>query len=159
MKLGMMAVAAAFISTTVFASSTAQPRALRDVVPMLEARYSAEVVALALDESGDKAPHYHAELRYPGQAIARIDVDAATLEASAHRGSSSPFGWVSLAEAASVVAGALDGEAIVASLDLSDGAVPHYDVDVRLASGGIARLKVDPATKRLDWRMPAVLAN
>lgn len=162
MKLGIIATAVALASAVVIgahASPAAQPLPLRDIVPTLEARYSAEVVAIALDESGDKAPHYHVELRYPGPAIARIDVDAATLEASAHRASPTENGWVSLAGAASAVAGLLDGEALVAALDASDGAAPHYDVDVRLATGDIARLKVDPATRRLDWRTPAVVAD
>jgi hypothetical protein len=34
---------------------------------------------------------------------------------------------------------------------------PHYDVDVRLPQGAIARLEVDPATLQIAWRNPAIV--
>lgn len=47
---------------------------------------------------------------------------------------------------------------LAAELDAVDGASPHYDVDVRLPGGQIARLKVD-ASGQLGWRTPPVIAD
>ena len=54
---------------------------------------------------------------------------------------------------------AVPGEILVAELDAATGAAPHYDVDVRLPEGAVARLKVDSATRRIDWRMPAIITD
>ena len=140
-------------------SSAAPPLTLRDLLPVLESRYAAEVVAIALDESGDKAPHYHVELRYPGASIATVDIDAATLAASAHRvPSPSGDGWA-LVDATAAVEAALGGEAIAAAIGAGDGEAPHYDVDLRLATGYVARIKLDATTGRLEWRVPPVVPD
>jgi hypothetical protein len=37
--------------------------------------------------------------------------------------------------------------------------VAHYDIDVRLPGGSVARLKVDPQTRQIAWRNPAIVAE
>lgn len=64
------------------ASPGNSPVVVRDLVPYLESRYQGEVVAIALDASGDKAAHYHVDMRYRDAGTSKLDVDATTLEIS-----------------------------------------------------------------------------
>lgn len=132
---------------------------LREVVPYLEARYGGEVVAVALDASGDKPAHYHVAIRYPDAGTAKLDVDAATLEISGRNQPAAANGWMSLANAAAYASTQLDGQVVAAELDALDAGSAHYDVDVRLAGGDIARLKIDAATRQLGWRTPPIVAD
>ena len=141
------------------ASLAARPVPVRDLVPYLESRYQGEVVAIALDAGGDKAAHYHVDLQYAGPAIAKIDVDATTLDIAARVHPLSEEGWTSLAGATALAATLLRGEVVAAQFDSIDGRVPHYDVDVRLTGGEIARLTVDPKTRQLGWRTPPIVTD
>ena len=66
-------------------------------------------------------------------------------------------GSIPLLYAAAMVTAAIPGELLVAELDTTNGVPPHYDVDVRLPQGAIARLKVDAATRQIGWRTPAII--
>jgi len=55
------------------------------------------------------------------------------------------------------VAQAVPGQLLVAEFDAASGASAHYDIDVRLPHGAVARLKVDPATRQIGWRSPAII--
>jgi uncharacterized membrane protein YkoI len=68
-----------------------------------------------------------------------------------------PAGSATLDHAASLISKHVPGQVLVAELDTSAGVAPHYDVDVRLPQGAIARLKVDPATRQIAWRNPAIV--
>jgi hypothetical protein len=48
---------------------------------------------------------------------------------------------------------------IAAELDAIDDRTPHYDIDVRLPGGEIARLKIDLQTRQLGWRTPPIMAD
>jgi uncharacterized membrane protein YkoI len=138
-------------------AADAAPIPLRQIVPYLEARYEGEVVAIALDDAGDKPAHYHVDLRYPASGIARLDVDAGTLELAPRVPPHPAEKWTtSLAGASAYAATQLGGQVLAAELDAADGDAAHYDVDVRMADGRVARLKVDPRTRQLAWRSPPV---
>jgi uncharacterized membrane protein YkoI len=164
MKLSIAAASSLAIlgSVAAFAADTSPARQalpLRDVVPYLEAHYRGEVIAIALDASGDKAAHYHVDMRYPETGTAKLDVDAATLQIVARSQPLAEDGWTSLAGAAAFATTYVRGQVVAAELDAVDGAMPHYDIDVRLETGDIARLKVDPKTRQLGWRTPPVVAD
>jgi hypothetical protein len=52
---------------------------------------------------------------------------------------------------------AVPGHVLVAEFDAASGTPAHYDIDVRLPRGAVARLKVDPATRQIGWRSPAIV--
>lgn len=158
MKISALAVSLLAASSL---TAVAAPRlhGLADTVVELESRYPGKVVAIVLDDAGDKAAHYHVDMRFAGSAPVRVDVDAATLAIESRDAKPLPAGSATLAEAAALLAGAIPGEILVAELDAATGAAPHYDVDVRLPEGAVARLKVDSATRRIDWRMPAIITD
>lgn len=144
-------------TTAAAASTVAGPVAgLGETVALLEARYPGKVVAIALDDAGDRPAHYHVDLRFPASGMARLDVDAATFEVASREPAPLDPGSASLVHAAALVMGAVPGDLLVAELDATNGMPPHYDVDVRLPQGAIARLKVDPATRQIGWRSPAI---
>lgn len=143
-------------TTAAAASTAAGPVAgLGETVALLEARYPGKVVAIALDDTGDRPAHYHVDLRFPASGMARLDVDAMTFEVASREPAPLDPGSASLVYAAALVMGAVPGDLLVAELDATNG-VPHYDVDVRLPQGPVARLKVDPATRQIGWRSPAI---
>ena len=152
------AVAAA--SAVAFAATPApdlHPLRLGEMVAHMESTYHGKVTAIQFDASGDKRPHYHVDIRFPQSGLARLDVDAASREISAHDVGPLAPGSATLAEAAALVVAQLPGQLTIAELDACDGAAPHYDVDARLGGGKIARLKVDAATRSIGWRQPAVV--
>jgi len=132
---------------------------LRDVASRMESRYAGDVIAIALDASGDKRAHYHVDLYYPAAGIAKLDVDAATLDIASREQPLPVEGWTSLAGAAALAATQVRGQVISAELDSVQGEAPHYDVDVRVEGDRVARLKVDPLTRQLSWRTPPVVAE
>ena len=164
MKLSILATTVALLwsaGEALAADATpATPQvSLRQMVAHLESKYGGEVVAIALDTSGDKPAHYHVDMRYRKAGTAKLDVDARTFKISARDRPQPDNGWTSLAGAAAFAATQLQGQALVAELDTIDGASPHYDIDVRLEGGQIARLKVDPKTQQLGWRTPPIVTD
>lgn len=154
------AVSAAAVPVAAFATgpaSNAGSLSLGEMLAHMESAYAAKVTAIQFDASGDKRPHYHVDLRFPQSGIARLDVDAMTREISAHQ--VLPLGpeVATLSEATALVAAQIPGQVTTAALDAGDGARPHYDVDVRLAGGKTARVKVDAATRSIGWRQPAIV--
>ncbi len=158
----LIAALLALASTAAIAAgslATSPGSGLADVVSRLEAAYGGEVVAAQLDADGDKPAHYHVDMRYPASGTARLDVDAATMSLDARRVGPMPEGALALATAAALVAAHVPGEVTLAQLDWSDVAPPHYDIDVRLGDGSLARLRVDAVSRRIGWREPAVLRD
>jgi uncharacterized membrane protein YkoI len=66
-------------------------------------------------------------------------------------------GPATLSEVTALMGAQLPGQLTYAELDTGDGAPVHYDVDVRILSGKVARLKVDAATPSIGWREPAIV--
>jgi uncharacterized membrane protein YkoI len=162
MHTRMLTVALLALSSSAFAANsrpTGRPLELVDVVASTESRYPAKVVAIQLDASGDKAAHYHVDLRFPGDGVAKLDVNAATLEVTAREASRLSPDSVPLVHAAALVMTAIPGQILTTELDATNGVAPHYDVDVKLAQGGIARLKVDATTRQIGWRTPAIISE
>jgi len=163
MKAAVLATTLATIWSVGALAADASPASrlvpMRDLVPYLESRYQGEVVAVALDTGREEPAHYHVDMRYPESGIVKIDVDARTLGIAARVQPPSEHGWISLPGATALVSTLLDGQATAAELDSTDGAAPHYDVDVRLASGDIARLTVDAKTQQLGWRTPPIVKD
>jgi uncharacterized membrane protein YkoI len=155
----VFAALAAVSAVAVASGSASGTRALRvgEMVKHLESTYHGEVISIQLDASGDKRPHYHVDVRYP-QGVARLDVDAVTREIWS-RETTLPAGSATLSEITALVSMHLPGELLIAELDTGYGADPHYDVDVRLDGGQVARLKVDAATRSIGWRQPAVIVE
>lgn len=147
---------ASIIPAAADASQLAGRSRLAEIVAHLESRYPAEVIAIELDEGGDKPAHYHVDMKFPSSGLARLDIDAATIEMAARTSPSLTPGSASLAEATSLATQALPGEMIRAELDWIDATSPHYDIDVRLSTGSVARLKIDAATRAFAWRTPPV---
>jgi uncharacterized membrane protein YkoI len=126
----------------------------------MEQRYGGQVVGITLDEGGDKAAHYHVDLRYPVAGTAKLDVDAATLAIDGRLQPLPDEQWtMSLAGAAAYAVTHLGGQVLAGELDAVEGASPHYDIDVRLVNGAIARVKVDPRATQIAWRTPPVVAE
>ena len=153
---------AAVSSNTVLAATApaaASPLKLAVVVAAVESRYGGEVVAIEYDNAGDKRAHYHVEMRFPGTTPARVDVDAETLALASHSAEPLATPATTLAGAVAMIAARIPGQVTYARLDAPSGAAPHYDIDVRLQQGGIAQLKVDPATGSFGWRNPPVVAD
>ena len=162
MKIRTLAAAcAALLSAGAFAADAPAGSAIvpvRQLVPYLEHRYEGQVIAVALDAGADKPAHYHVDLFYPSAGTAKLDVDAATLEIAARIAPTKEDGWASLPGATAFAATHVRGEVIAAEFD-ADGISPHYDVDIRLSGGDIARVTVDPRTRHIGWRTPPVLSN
>ena len=142
-------------SATSFAASAAPTIGIGDAVAQLESRYPGTVIAIALDDSGDRPAHYHVDMRFARSGLARLDVDAATLAVASREPVALTDGSATLVYAAALVTSSVSGQILAAQLDATNGA-PHYDVDVRLPQGAIARLKVDPLSGDIAWRTPAV---
>lgn len=143
--------------TTAAAAGTAGAVAgLGETVALLEARYPGTVVAIAVDDNGDRPAHYHVDMRFPASGMARLAVDPATLAVTAREPAPLAPGSASLVHAVALVMGAVPGDLLLAELDATNGVPPHYDVDVRLPQGAIARLKVDSTTRQIGWRTPAI---
>lgn len=161
MKIGSLASALLMLSSA--GALAATPPAGGRLVPLdetvlaLESRYPGKVVAIALDDSGDKAAHYHVDMRFPESGLARVDVDANTLEISSRDPAPPAALPIGMVHAVARIASAVDAPIVTAQLDTANGAPAHYDVDVRLPDGWIARLKVDAASGQIGWRTPAVV--
>ena len=160
MKIRTLAPALiALCSVPAFAADAPAGRALGlvEMVAAMESRYPGKVVAIALDNSGDKRSHYHVDMQFTDRGTVRADVDAVTLALASRDHASLEPGSATLADATALVAQAVPGQLLVAEYDAASGAPAHYDVDVRLPEGAVARLKVDPATRQIGWRSPAIL--
>ena len=161
MKIRTLALTAIALSAaTTFAAaspSEGQPLKLAEVVSHMESHYPGEVAAIQFDGSGDKRPHYHVDMRFPEGTLARLDIDAVTLAMVSRDVAPLTARSATLAYTAALIASQMRGDVIAAELDAFEGVAPHYDVDVRLPHGAIARLKVDPATLQIAWRNPAIV--
>jgi uncharacterized membrane protein YkoI len=160
MQIRTVALALFAITPVAFATDTSpvtRTLQLGDVVANMESRYPGKVAAIELDASGDKAPHYHIDMRFPNGGLAKLDVDAVTLQLASREVVPLAAEPVPLLYAAAMITAAVPGQIVVAELDAMNGMTPHYDVDVRLPHGGIARLKVDAATRQIGWRTPAII--
>ncbi len=149
----------ALCSVAAFAADAPAGRSLElgEMVAAMESRYPGKVIAITLDTSGDKAPHYHVDMLFPRSEVVRADVDAVTLALASRDHASLDAGSATLADATALVAQAVPGQLLVAEFDAASGASAHYDIDVRLPRGAVARLKVDPATRQIGWRSPAIV--
>ncbi len=155
----LMFAAVAAISSSAFgaaAAETGRPLRLADIVAHMESTYRAEVTAIQLDTSDNKPAHYHVDMRFPAGGIAKFDVDALTRAASIHDTRPSMRGFATIPEVTALVTKQLPGDVTLIDFDAGAAVAPHYDVDVRIP-GGIARLKVDAATRSISWRQPAVI--
>lgn len=130
---------------------------LDDVVAEMQSRYPGKVVAIELDDSGDRAAHYHVDMRFPDAGIARLDVDAATLGIASREAAPLASESAPLVYAAALVASQVTGNVLAAKLDATNGSPAHYDVDVILPQGAIARFKVDTTSGQIGWRSPAIV--
>jgi len=156
--LALAMIAASSVAAFAAGPSPAnRPLRLAEMVSHLESHYPGEVTAIHYDTSGDKAAHYHVDMRFPASGLARVDVDAVTLEIASRDAAPLAAGSATLSEATALAAAQLPGHVTVAEFDGSGGVSPHYDIDVRLPKGGIARLKIDPATRQIAWRNPAIV--
>jgi uncharacterized membrane protein YkoI len=163
MKIRTLALAVVGLSLA-SAFAVASPSAdrfpkLSDVVEKLESRYPGQVVAIALDASGDKRAHYHVDMQFPDHGLARVDVDAKTLEVVAREPAAQGANAATVAEVVTLVAANIPGELTAIELDAADGVAPHYDVDVRMPQRQVARLKVDSTSRAIAWRTPAIVAE
>lgn len=142
------------------AAASASTYRLADTVRVMEARYPGTVELIELDDAGDRPAHYHVDIRFPESGIARLDVDAATLAISSRDPMPRAPSGVPLLHVVAVVTTAIeDGRVVATRLDFGNGAPAHYDVDVALPSGALARLKVDAATGAVAWRAPAIVSE
>jgi len=161
MKIRTLALTAIALSAaTAFAAASSpvgRTPGLSETVAQLESRYPGRVVAIELDDAGDKAAHYHVDMRFAESELTRLDVDAVTLGIALREPAPLAAGSATLADVAALLGAAIPGEMTVAQLDATDGLPPHYDVDVRLPDGAIARLKVDATTRQIGWRNPAIV--
>jgi uncharacterized membrane protein YkoI len=139
-------------------SGADESRELGKVAKRLESRYHGEVVAITRDASADERPHYHVDMSFGAAGMARLDVDARTLELDTRDLPLASSGAASLAEAAAIVAASVPGEIIAVQVDAVPGVAPHYEIDVRLTDRAVAQLRVDATTRGISWRTPYVVA-
>lgn len=144
----------AFLAAATGAQAATTPT-LGEVVRTLEARYPGQVIAIELDAAGDRPAHFHVDMRFPASGVAKLDVDAATL-AIASREPDGVAPATPLVYAAALVGSAIEGRVVATRFDDTNRVPAHYDVDVALPSGAVARLKVDAATGTIGWRTPAI---
>ncbi|HSQ02432.1 MAG TPA: hypothetical protein VLN59_00270 [Burkholderiales bacterium] len=160
MKTNLLVFAAiAAISSSSFsvgAAENGRPLRLADIVAHMESTYRGEVTAIQLDTSDNKPAHYHVDMRFPAGGVAKFDIDALTRAATVHDTRPSMSGFATIPEVATLVTKQLPGQLTLIEFDAGSAVAPHYDVDVRIP-GGIARLKVDAATRTIAWRQPAVI--
>lgn len=154
-----LALAAVATVTAVAASRSPQlqPLTLAEMVNHLEAKYPGEVITIRFDAGDEKGPHYHVDMRFRQSGLARVDVDAVTLKLASRDEASLPAGAASLAEAAALIAAELPGQVKAVELDSALDVRAHYDIDVLLPQGGVAQLELDPSTRRIGWREPAIV--
>lgn len=138
------------------AAENSRPIRLADVVAHMESTYRGEVTAIQLDTSDNKPAHYHVDMRFAAGGVAKFDVDALTRAATVHDTRPSMRAFATIPEVAALVTKRLPGDVTLIDFDAGAAVAPHYDVDVRIP-GGIARLKVDAATRSISWRQPAVI--
>ena len=119
----------------------------------------APATRVASPAAGDKPAHYHVDMRFPDSGLARVEVDATTLELASRFPERIDSGAATLPEVASLIGGLVPGQITAVELDSTVGTPAHYDIDVRLPDGPTARLKVDARTCRIAWREPAVVAD
>jgi hypothetical protein len=160
-RMPMFAAMALSAAAGVASASSASdhPIRLAEAVQQLESRYPGDVVAIELDASGDKREHYHVQMRFPASGTVNVDVDAWTLEMASRDVAPLPVGGAALPEVVALIASQLPGEITRAQFDSASGAPPHFDVDVRLRTGDIARTRIDPISREISWRTPAVVAS
>jgi uncharacterized membrane protein YkoI len=159
-NLAFALLALSSVSASAAATSPAgSPIGLGEAVVLLQSRYPGKVMAIEFDASGDKPAHYHVGMLFAESGSVTVDVDAVTLEIASRHDTPLAPGSATLADAASLLATELPGDVLVAKVDATAGAKVHYDVDVRLPQGSIARLKVDAATRQIAWRNPAIVSD
>ncbi len=158
MNLRKMAFCALLVASAGSAAASASTYRIADTVRALEARYPGTVEMIELDDAGDRPAHYHVDMRFPQSGVARLDVDAATLAVASRDPMPPTPAQVPLLHVVAVITTAIeDGRVVATRLDFGNGAPAHYDVDVALPSGALARLKVDAATGAMAWRSPAIV--
>lgn len=154
--VNLVLVASTVALTSAAAASTPE-YGIAETVRAMEARYPGKVAAIELDADGDVPAHYHVDMRFPESGMARLNVDASTLAIASRESMERPAARVSLPSAAALVSSAIaDGRIVAARLDLENRAPGHYDIDVALPAGVLARLKVDATSGAIAWRTPAI---
>jgi uncharacterized membrane protein YkoI len=157
MNLRKIALCALVVASAGSAAASASGYRIAQTVYAMEARYPGTVEMIELDDAGDRPAHYHVDMRFPASGVARLDVDAATLEIASRETTAVPAALPLLDAVAVVTAAIGDGRIVATRLDVANGAPAHYDVDVALGNGALARLKVDAATGAIAWRAPAIV--
>lgn len=143
----------ALFTAPAFALAGANAMSLTQAVEYMKSQYPGDVVAAELDVTGDKPAHYHVDMRFPHGALARLEVDAVTRRIASRQPAVEPeAGAMSLPEAMDFITAQFPGKVTAIELDGSDGANPHYHVDMRLINGKVARLRIDPVTRLVSWR-------
>ena len=160
MNLRKTALCALLVASAGSAAASASTYRIAQTVYAMEARYPGTVELIELDDAGDRPAHYHVDMRFPDSGVARLDVDAATLDIASRETTPAMSSGVPLLHVVAVVTTAIqDGRIVATRLDFANGAPAHYDVDVALRNGALARLKVDAATGGIAWRAPAIVTQ
>ena len=158
MNLRKTALCALLVASAGSAAASASTYRIAQAVYAMEARYPGTVELIELDDAGDRPAHYHVDMRFPDRGVARLDVDAATLDIASRETTPALSPGVPLLHVVAVVTTAIqDGRIVATRLDFANGAPAHYDVDVALGNGALARLKVDAAPGGIGWRTPAIM--
>ena len=163
MKLRSFAlvVVASFAPVALAASSVlpTSPSRLAEIVAYMESRLPGEVAAIEPDASGDKSAHYHVDMRFAGDTLIRMDLDAVTLDIAPHYPAPLPTGSFTVRDAVTMISTHVPGDITSVMLDSFAEVRPHYHIDVRLQEGATAQLKMDPLTGQIAWRTPPVVNN
>lgn len=157
MKFRTFALAVLATSSASFAfAATSLPQTLPSgiagIVTYMESRLPGEVTAIERDASGDKGAHYHVDMRFAGDTLIRLDLDAVTLEIAPHYPAPATRQSLTLRDAVALISSHVPGYIVSAQLDSFADVRPHYHVDVQLLQGGTAQLKVDALTGQIAWR-------
>ncbi len=152
MKTATLASLLLLASTSALAAASpagSRLLALDEAVATLEAHYQGKVVAIALDDAGDKPAHYHVDMRFPESGLARVDVDAGTLEIAARDVAAPPLG---LLHAVARVASAVDAPLLAAHLVQRSSCAGTTTSTSACPTGGSRGSR--STTRRADRRRP-----
>ena len=154
MKRTLLALAlAALLGSPALAAAVEERQMTADqVIGYTQWTYPGRVLAARYDRSEAEHPHYHVEVLFKSGRVVAFAVDAVNGNfAPVPQVSEQPQPPMSLEDAIGHVMQKFEGEVIAAEFDGTTRTDPHYHVDVKLTSGHVIPVRVEP-NGTLQWR-------
>lgn len=121
--------------------------------------YPAQAIATRYDRSELEHPHYHVDMMFKNGKVVRFEIDAVNGRfAVVPHESEQPRPALPLSDVIDRVKARFEGEVIAAEFDATTRTDPHYHVDVKLQSGHVIPVRMNP-DGTLQWRETAAKAS